>query len=152
MHLSWRAAGNAFLIFRRGPEGLQEKDFALLGNSDKPEYTDATAEFDKTYRYVVQSVAKAGKGQVESELSSEKEITPVDTFPPAVPTGLTAVPSTASIQLVWERSAEPTLAGYRIYRALGSGPFSAWWTPRSCPLSAIAKLNPARFIAMPSPR
>jgi hypothetical protein len=123
VHLSWRAAGNAFVVFRRGPEERQEKDFALAGNSDKPEWTDATAEFGKTYTYVVQSLAKAGKGQVESDLSSEVEITPVDTFPPAVPTGLTAVPSTASVELVWERNTEPTLAGYRIYRALGSGPF-----------------------------
>jgi hypothetical protein len=120
VRLTWRAAGSAFVIFRRGPE---EKDFVLAGNSDKPEWTDATAEFGKTYRYVVQSVAKAGKGQVEGDLSSEAEITPVDTFPPAVPAGLTAVPSTTSIELVWERDTEPTLAGYRIYRALGSGPF-----------------------------
>jgi len=123
VHLSWRAAGNAFVIFRRGPEELKERDFVLAGNSDKPEYTDATAQFGMTYRYVVQSVAKAGKGQVESDLSSEAQINPVDTFPPAVPAGLTAVPSTASVELVWERNAEPTLAGYRIYRALGSGPF-----------------------------
>ena len=119
-HLAWRAAGNAFVIFRRGPE---EKDFSLAGNSDKPEWTDATAQFGKTYRYVVQSIAKAGKGQVESDLSNEFEITPVDTFPPAAPTGLTAVPSTASVELVWERSTEAAIAGYRIYRALGSGQF-----------------------------
>jgi hypothetical protein len=123
VHLSWHAAASSYLVFRRGPEELHERDFALLGNSDKPEYTDATAEFGKTYSYVVQSIAKAGKGQVESDLSKEIEIAPVDTFPPSVPTGLTAVPSTASIELVWERNPEPNLAGYRIYRALGSGPF-----------------------------
>ena len=120
VHLAWHAAGKAFVIFRRGPE---EKGFVLAGKSDKPEWTDTTAEFGKTYRYVVQSVATAGKGQVESELSSEKEITPADAFPPAVPVGLTAVPSTASIELVWERNTDAALAGYRIYRALGGGPF-----------------------------
>jgi len=119
-HLSWRAAAGAFVIFRRGPD---DKDFVLAGNSDKPEWTDAAAQFGQDYHYVVQSIAKAGKGQVESDLSLEAEITPVDTFPPAVPTGLTAVPSTASVELVWERNTEPTLAGYRIYRALAGGPF-----------------------------
>jgi hypothetical protein len=141
VHLSWHAAGNAFLVFRRGPEELREKDSAVVGNSDKPEYTDATAEFGKTYRYVVQSVAKAGKGQVESDLSSEKEITPVDTFPPAVPVGLTAVPSTASIELVWERNAEPTLAGYRIYRALGSGPFERLVDTQELPTFSDRKIE-----------
>jgi hypothetical protein len=119
-HLTWRAAASTFLVFRRGPE---DKDFALAGKSDKPEWTDATAEFGKTYTYVVQSVAVAGKGRVESELSAEAEITPVDTFPPTVPAGLTAVPSTASIELVWERNTEPAVAGYRVYRSLGGGPF-----------------------------
>ena len=145
VHLSWRAAGNAFLIFRRGPEGLQEKDFALLGNSDKPEYTDATAEFDKTYRYVVQSVAKAGKGQVESETFERKRDHPGGHFPPAVPTGLTAVPSTASIELVWERSAEPTLAGYRIYRALGSGPFERLVDTQELPTFSDRKIESGKI-------
>jgi fibronectin type 3 domain-containing protein len=47
----------------------------------------------------------------------------VDTFPPAAPAGLAAVPSTASIELVWERNTEPNVIGYRIYRALGNGAF-----------------------------
>ena len=46
----------------------------------------------------------------------------MDTFAPAAPAGLTAVPSTASIELVWERSTEPNVVGYRVYRALGNGP------------------------------
>ena len=120
VHLTWRAAGNAFAILRRGPD---EKDFALLSRSDKPDWIDATAEFGKTYRYIVQTVAKAGDGEAQSELSDEKEITPVDTFPPAAPIGLTAVPSTASIELVWERNTEPNILGYRVYRAAGNGPF-----------------------------
>ncbi len=120
VHLTWHSPGTAFAVFRRGPD---DPDFVLAGTSDKAEFTDSTAEFGKTYRYVVQALAKAGKGQVESELSIAAEIAPVDTFPPAVPVGLTAVPSTASVELVWERNTESTLAGYRIYRSLGGGPF-----------------------------
>ena len=48
----------------------------------------------------------------------------MDTFAPAAPAGLTAVPSTASIELVWERNAEPNVVGYRVYRAVGGGAFA----------------------------
>lgn len=118
--LTWHGAGNTFAVLRRGPN---EKDYQALGRSDKPEWTDVTAEFGKPYGYVVQSLAKAGEGEAQSEPSNEAAITPVDTFPPATPTGLTAVPSTTTIELVWERSTEPNLAGYRVYRAVGNGAF-----------------------------
>ena len=120
VRLAWQGAGNTFAAFRRGPD---EKDFQPLGRTPKPEYTDATAEFGKPYTYVVQSLVKVGEGEAQSELSNEAAITPVDTFPPAAPAGLTAVPSTASIELAWERSTEPNVVGYRVYRALGNGAF-----------------------------
>ena len=119
VHLAWQGAGNNFSILRRGPD---EHDYQLLGQAAKPEYIDATAEFGKPYSYLVQAVAKAGEGEAQSDLSNEAAITPVDTFPPATPAGLAAVPSTATIELVWERNSEPTVVGYRVYRALGSGP------------------------------
>jgi hypothetical protein len=120
VRLAWHGAGNAFAVLRRGPD---ERDYQALGPSPKPEYIDATAEFGKRYSYLVQSVVKAGDGEAQSELSNEFAITPVDTFPPAAPAGLAAVPSTASIELVWERNTEPNVIGYRVYRALGNGTF-----------------------------
>ena len=120
VRLNWRGAGDNFAVLRRGPD---EKEYQALGRSEKPEYIDATAEFGKPYSYIVQSVVKAGESEAQSDLSNEAGITPVDTFPPAAPAGLTAVPSTATIELVWERSTEPAVVGYRVYRALGSGAF-----------------------------
>jgi hypothetical protein len=119
VHLTWHGAGNDFGIFRRAPE---EQTLSLIAHSDKPEYTDNTTQYGKTYAYTVQAFAKAGQGQAESEKSNPVEITPADIFPPAPPSGLTAVPSTSSIELAWERSTDPDLAGYRLYRALGNGP------------------------------
>ena len=121
VRLTWQGTGSGFAVLRRGPE---EKDYQALGRSDKPEYIDATAEFGKPYSYLVQSVVKVGDGEAQSELSNEAAITPVDTFAPAAPAGLTAVPSTASIELVWERNAEPNVVGYRVYRAVGGGAFA----------------------------
>jgi fibronectin type 3 domain-containing protein len=118
--LAWHAAGIGFAVLRRGPD---EPDYKEIGRSPKPEYIDATAEFGKRYSYMVQSVVKVGTGEAQSDLSNEAVITPLDTFPPAAPAGLAAVPSTASIELVWERNAEPNVIGYRIYRALGNGVF-----------------------------
>jgi hypothetical protein len=120
VRLNWHGAGNAFAVLRRGPD---EPDYKALGPSPKPEYIDATAEFGKRYSYLVQSVVKAGEGEAQSDLSNEFAITPVDTFPPAAPEGLTAVPSTASIELVWERNTEANIIGYRVYRALGNAAF-----------------------------
>jgi len=121
VHLTWQGTGNSFAIFRRGPD---EKEFSALAQSEKPEWMDSTAEFGKSYTYVVRSLVKAGTGEAESELSNEAAITPLDTFAPATPAGLTAVPSTSSIELVWERNTDNNLAGYRVYRALGDGPFT----------------------------
>jgi fibronectin type 3 domain-containing protein len=40
----------------------------------------------------------------------------MDTFAPAVPVGLSAVPGTRSIDLVWDRNTEKDFATYRVYR------------------------------------
>jgi hypothetical protein len=126
VRLTWQGGGSAFLVLRRGPE---EKNYRLLDRSLKPEYIDTTIEFGKPYTYLVQSLVKTGDkpadGEAQSDLSNEAAITPVDTFPPATPAGLAAVPSTASIELAWERNAEPNVIGYRVYRSLGNGPFES---------------------------
>jgi fibronectin type 3 domain-containing protein len=77
---------------------------------------DATIVYGKTYEYFVQSVEKSGERYIESEASPSISFKPVDTFPPAVPTGLTAVPGTRTIELVWDRNVEKDFSAYRVYR------------------------------------
>lgn len=118
VELSWQGAAPAFRVLRQAPG---EKQYTLLEPAAVSPFLDAQAAFGKTYRYLVQAVAPVSTGSAESELPPPAEITPQDTFPPAVPSGLSAVTGTKSVELVWTRNPEPDLALYRVYRASGSG-------------------------------
>lgn len=113
VHLEWTAAAPEFRIFRKL---VPEVNWTQIGTSDKPSYTDNTIEYGTTYQYMVQSIHKTADGYDESDLSDVTTIRPMDTFPPAVPTGLTAVPGARTIELVWDRNTEKDFAGYRVYR------------------------------------
>ncbi len=117
VQLSWsRTGNNKFRIFR----GTRQESLTPIGESDAPNYTDSTAAFGTPYRYFVQAV----QGKVESAVSETVRITPIDTFPPAVPTGLTASAGAGTVELAWERNTETDFRGYRVYRALEAGPFT----------------------------
>jgi hypothetical protein len=120
VRLTWRGGEGRYRVFRRGPN---DKEFALTETVDGPQWLDRTAESGKPYAYLVQRIAPAGSGFAESELSETATITPIDTFPPAPPTGLRAIAAAQSIELTWERNVEEDLAGYRIYRATGDAAF-----------------------------
>jgi hypothetical protein len=92
-----------------------------------PPFRDTQAQFGKTYRYSVRSVAQYPDLQVESLDSSVIEVTPLDTFPPAAPQGLVVVlvpaqgSAPAYLDLSWSISAENDIAGYNIYRTEQEG-------------------------------
>lgn len=113
VQLNWHAAAPQFRLFRKLAE---QKEWTELVTIAKPDYLDATIEYGKTYDYQVQALEKAGETFAESELSGGVQIRPVDTFAPAVPTGLNALPGTRTIELLWDRNTDKDLAEYRIYR------------------------------------
>ncbi len=126
------AAGVRLAWNHRGPEGTRYRVFRQSAQEEKPRliepkaanpYADGTAEFGKPYKYQVQAAIDAGTQEAESDFSETVEITPVDTFAPAVPAGLNALAGLNAIELAWDRNTETDFRGYHVYRAVGGGEF-----------------------------
>jgi len=116
VEMSWTGSGPHYRVFRSVGDQKLEK----VTDTDQPDFVDDTTHYLTAYRYSVQSFS----GElVQSELTDPQSITPTDVFPPAVPPGLTAIPSTGSIELAWERNVESDFRGYNLYRSQDNGPF-----------------------------
>jgi hypothetical protein len=95
----------------------------LLGPAPSTNFPDTHFAFDTTYIYVVRSVVDVEGQPVESSDSAPFVLTPKDIFPPAAPQGVVGlfVPATqdspAHVELSWDISTEPDLAGYWVYRS-----------------------------------
>lgn len=113
IRLEWHAGAPEFRVFRKDPD---ETGFRQIGTSDKPNYLDTTIEYGKTYEYLVQSIEKSGERYAESEPSASVTFKPIDKFPPAVPAGLTALPGSRTVELVWDRNTERDFASYQVFR------------------------------------
>jgi hypothetical protein len=106
----------------------------LLIAADSPSfghYLDSSFEWGKPYRYRVaavvrvQSAAGTQLAQVQGAWSNWVEITPADVFPPSAPSGVQAVYTEAGgqryIDLTWLPNQENDIAGYNVYRRIGTG-------------------------------
>jgi len=116
--LSWRAAGiSEFRVYRKSEQQLRP---VVLATATEPNYVDISAEYGKTYQYSVQGV----RGTAESEVAGPQTITPIDTFPPEVPSGLTASVGLGAVELAWARNTESDFKEYRVFRSEEGGPFA----------------------------
>lgn len=84
---------------------------------DEPSYADSRIAWDVERCYVVRAVRTVGELAVEGDPSAPRCTILKDTFPPAAPTGVTAVASEGSVNLIWTPNTERDLAGYRVLRA-----------------------------------
>lgn len=119
--VTWTGAGDQFRVLRRAGD---EKDFAIAATVKGHEWIDAGIDYGKPYSYAVQALVDAGNQKTaESDVSASDTHIPKDIFPPAVPAALRADRTANSVSLVWEADTDSDLAGYRIYRSEGNGPW-----------------------------
>ena len=118
--LTWpsEASGLEYRVYRRG---AADKAPVELGTSKTHDFLDSTSQFETPYEYTVVGV----RGLAESLPSEPAHITTSDIFPPSVPSSITALPGPSSIEVSWQRSPEPDLKGYFVYRSVDGGPFQA---------------------------
>ena len=113
---------STFNIFRKTGQNEVSR---LAGTSDKDSFEDAAAQYGTKYEYTVQAVEKTNHGPAVSDTLAAAVITPEDKFPPAIPSGVTVIAGLNSADLNWDRVSDKDLAGYRVYRAEGDGPFQS---------------------------
>jgi len=87
------------------------------------EFVDARLTWGVERCYTVRTVWTFGESSLESDAAPPRCTTPIDTFPPAAPTGLTPIPSEGAITLIWNPNTEKDLAGYIVLR--GTAPAGA---------------------------
>jgi hypothetical protein len=116
--LTWTAQRDG-LTYRISRQSLADKQPVAVGTAEQPHFVDNAAQSDIEYRYTV----VASQGQAESLPSDAVPITPIDTFAPSVPSGVTALAGPASIEVSWQRSPESDLQGYYVYRSVDGAPF-----------------------------
>jgi hypothetical protein len=83
-------------------------------------FEDRTAGAGPRYCYVVRAAASV-EPVVESVPSNEVCVDIKDVAPPAPPAGVATLAGTDAVDLSWSPSAEPDLAGYRVYRGPEGG-------------------------------
>ncbi len=118
--LTWSSEGSEldYRVFRKSAADAVP---AEIGTSKVLEFLDTTSQYDTPYQYTV----IAARGLSESVRSESVSITPTDIFPPSVPSSITALAGPNSIEVSWQRSPEPDLKGYHVYRSVDGGPFQA---------------------------
>jgi hypothetical protein len=121
--VTWKAPAREGVRFRVSRHASDEKQYSALATVDGNQYVDSSVILGRHYQYVVQAVVG---DSAESETGSPATATATDLFAPAAPRGATAVAALNSIELGWERNAEPDIAYYRVYRAEGDGALSVF--------------------------
>ncbi len=120
VQLTWSPGapgGAGFNVYRREGNAPDPPDRPInRAPIAAPGYIDTTFRYGETYRYSVRALALAEPPPRESLASAEREVRPLDVYPPAAPTGVAVSAEGAVIKIYWFPSAEPDLGGYRIYR------------------------------------
>lgn len=93
------------------------KEFEKIGVVEKgTSFVDRNVVNKQQYAYQVQSQLKIGEEIVGGGTSKPVTTLSVDLTPPAPPSGVTAIETDMGVKVLWEKSSEEDLGGYRVYR------------------------------------
>jgi len=137
VELSWTGPGPRYRIFRAEADGQP----APLADTERSPYLDISTSYGTRYRYMVQTIAADNQWSVVSEAAA---ITPLDIFPPAIPEGLSAVPTPQSIELGWTRNTETDFRGYNVSRSVDGAPFQKVAELIEAPTYSDSKIEPGK--------
>ena len=98
----------------RGTDPSQPLSVLATLNPGDATYTDATGRAGEPYVYAV--IAQAGGGQTGSR-SSLVSARPVNTRPPAAPSGVKIRAGESALTLSWNANPEEDVRGYQVYRS-----------------------------------
>jgi fibronectin type 3 domain-containing protein len=112
--LTWTGNAPLYRVQRSVPND-PKPEFEQIAETDKREFTDVNTADGVRYIYVVTGF----QGAARSVASEQTGFTPQDTFPPSVPTGLTAVALNGAVDLSWTRNTEADFLGYTVLKAEG---------------------------------
>lgn len=115
-----KAPTPGFRIFRRDPIASYEAPMNPAPITTNA-FEDRTGGTGPRWCYVVRAAASVDP-VAESAASNEVCVDIKDVAPPAAPAGVATLAGADAVELTWSPSAEPDLAGYRVYRAPEGGP------------------------------
>jgi hypothetical protein len=108
------------------PEVTEAGDLAPVPLNQAPisgfAFSDPIQLDERRRCYTVRAVRGQGAATIESDPSPPVCLTPIDTFPPAPPTGLSPIVIDGAVSLIWEANREPDIRGYIVWRGETGGP------------------------------
>jgi hypothetical protein len=103
-----------YLVSRREGRGNWESLTPVPLNAVS--YRDPLVKTDMTYTYQVRAARLVRGTLLKSEPADTPSLALKDYVSPPTPRGLLALPAAEGVELRWEASLAPDLAGYRVYR------------------------------------
>jgi hypothetical protein len=131
LKLTWTrgAPAQVFRVYRTDAQG-KEDNWPLTAAPLAAETFSTAVEFGIQQCFVVRAVIVRGVASNESPPTAPVCVTPVDTFPPPAPAGLSALPADGQVQLLWTPVVAADLAGYVVLRgADGAAPEPLFTAP-----------------------
>lgn len=98
-----------YVVYRSND--IEYGDFVEIGTSSSPLYLDTGLEQNTTYAYSVKAVDYSGNESLSAEIES---FTDMDISQPLPPTYIQLLPSTNTLQVIWDYSVSSNVVSYKI--------------------------------------